>query len=88
MVMLMDKKEEFKKFVKKNPDFADYVRNKTATWQELYELWDMYGEDESVFSKYKSLQTLSFPYSKTSAVLPLPTDFISCIPSPHCESSS
>ena len=50
----MDKKEEFKKFVKKNPDFADYVRNKTATWQELYELWDMYGEDENVFSKYKT----------------------------------
>ena len=61
MVMLMDKKEEFKKFVKKNPDFADYVRNKTATWQELYELWDMYGEDENVFSKYKKKYAKSIP---------------------------
>jgi division protein CdvB (Snf7/Vps24/ESCRT-III family) len=50
----MDKKEEFKSFVRKNPSFADHVQNKNTTWQELYELWDMYGEDDKVFSKYQS----------------------------------
>ena len=49
----MDKKEEFKLFVKKYPSFASYVQGKNTSWQELYELWDMYGDDDNVFSKYK-----------------------------------
>lgn len=51
----MDKKEEFKLFVRKYPSFATYVQNKSTTWQDLYELWDMYGDDDNVFSKYKTL---------------------------------
>ena len=50
----MDKKEEFKLFVRKYPAFATYVENKSTTWQDLYELWDMYGDDDKVFSKYKT----------------------------------
>ena len=53
----MDKKEEFKSFVRNYPTFAEYVQNKTTTWQELYELWDMYGDDDKVFSKYKTTST-------------------------------
>ena len=34
----MDRKSEFKEFVKKYPSFASYVQNKNTTWQELYEL--------------------------------------------------
>lgn len=51
----MDKKEEFKTFVRKYPSFAEHVSNKNTTWQELYELWDMYGEDNNVFSKYQNI---------------------------------
>ena len=29
----MDKKEEFKLFVRKYPSFATYVKNKSTTWQ-------------------------------------------------------
>lgn len=50
----MDRKEEFKLFVRKYPSFATYVQNKTTTWQDLYELWDMYGDDDNVFLKYKT----------------------------------
>ena len=57
MVSIMDKKEEFKLFVRKYPSFATYVENKSTTWQDLYELWDMYGDDDSVFSKYKTVVT-------------------------------
>lgn len=53
----MDKKEEFKLFVRKYPSFATYVENKNTTWQDLYELWDMYGDDDKVFSKYKTYAT-------------------------------
>lgn len=51
----MDRKEEFKLFVRQYPAFASYVQNKSTTWQELYELWDMYGDDDNVFSRYKSI---------------------------------
>ena len=44
----MDKKEEFKLFVRKYPSFATYVKNKSTTWQDLYELWDMYGDDDNL----------------------------------------
>ena len=53
----MDRKEEFKNFVKQYPSFASYVQNKNTTWQELYELWDMYGDDDKVFSRYKTVGT-------------------------------
>ena len=51
----MDKREEFKLFVRNYPSFATYVQNKSTSWQELYELWDMYGDDNNVFAKYKNL---------------------------------
>ena len=38
-------KENFKNFVRKNPDLADFVLNKKVTWQQLYEIYDMYGEN-------------------------------------------
>lgn len=51
----MDKKEEFKLFARKYPTFAEHVSKKNTTWQELYELWDMYGDDDKVFSKYNTV---------------------------------
>ena len=46
-------KEEFKKFVKNNPNLIDYVENKKMTWQQFYELYDLYGEDNSIWNKFK-----------------------------------
>lgn len=53
----MDRKDEFKNFVKQYPSFASHVQNKNTSWQELYELWDMYGDDDKVFSRYKTVGT-------------------------------
>ena len=50
----MSKKDDFKKFVSKHPEFVDYVRNNDTSFQELYELYDIYGEDENVWSEYKN----------------------------------
>ncbi len=52
----MDKKEEFKIFARKYPSFASHVASKKTTWQELYELYDVYGDDDNVFSKYKNVE--------------------------------
>lgn len=46
------KKDEFKLFVKKNPILIKYVKNGNMTWQKFYEIYDMYGEDESIWKDY------------------------------------
>lgn len=49
----MDKKDEFKEFIKSKPELVDYVKSKEYTWQDFYEVYDLYGKDESVWKKYK-----------------------------------
>ena len=46
------KKEEFKEFVKKNPKLITYVKNNEMTWQKFYEMYDLYGESNDVWSEY------------------------------------
>ncbi len=45
-------KELFKTFARKHPDLALAVRNGQTTWQKLYELYDIYGENSSVWNDY------------------------------------
>lgn len=45
-------KEQFKQFVKKNPVLIKYINSKEMTWQQFYEMYDLYGEEESVWNKY------------------------------------
>lgn len=47
----MDKKKEFKDFVRKNDFIYDLVKEKKYSWQELYEYYDIYGEDSDVFKR-------------------------------------
>lgn len=46
------KHEEFKNFVRTKPQLIKYVQNGEMTWQKFYELYDLYGEDETVWNKY------------------------------------
>ena len=50
----MNKKEEFKNFVKSKPELIDYVRNNEMTWQKFYEIYDLYGDDEKAWENYRS----------------------------------
>ena len=45
-------KEKFKQFVKNNPKIIDYVKNNNKSWQDLYEIYALYGEDESIWNNY------------------------------------
>lgn len=47
------KKEEFKKFVRNNPNLVKYVQNHKMTWQQFYEIYDLYGEENSIWSNFK-----------------------------------
>lgn len=49
------KKEEFKEFVKNNPKLIKYVKSNEMTWQKFYEMYDLYGEEESVWKDYISI---------------------------------
>lgn len=46
------KKDEFKEFVRKNPRLIKFVKNKEMTWQNFYEMYDLYGEDENAWKDY------------------------------------
>lgn len=48
----MDKKTSFKEFVSHHPELITYIKNKENTWQDFYEIYDIYGEDENAWNKY------------------------------------
>ena len=48
----MDKIELFKEFVKKNPNLLTFVKNGKMTWQSFYEMYDLYGEQNEIWSEY------------------------------------
>ena len=45
-------KEKFKIFVRNHPILINYVQNKKMTWQQFYELYDLYGEDNNVWHNF------------------------------------
>ena len=49
----MDKKTLFKEFASKHPELLTFIKNKQNTWQDFYEIYDIYGEDASVFKEEK-----------------------------------
>lgn len=51
--MVIIVKESFKNFVRKNPQLAKYVENKKMTWQQFYEIYDLYGENNSIWDDFK-----------------------------------
>lgn len=46
-------KETFKSFVGRNPSLISYVNKGEMTWQKFYEMYDLYGENNNVWKKYK-----------------------------------
>lgn len=51
----MSKLEEFKEFVKKNPELVKYVKSDEMTWQKFYEMYDLYGEEENIWKDYRTV---------------------------------
>jgi hypothetical protein len=48
-------KEDFKKFVRSHPELINYVNSGRMSWQKFYEMYDIYGENNSVWLKYQEV---------------------------------
>ena len=46
--------DNFKLFISNHSEFVDLVKQNKTSWQKLYELYDLYGENESIWNRYKS----------------------------------
>lgn len=53
----MEKKEQFKGFVKKHKELITHVNGGSMTWQKFYEMWDLYGEDDDAWQQYLNKKT-------------------------------
>ncbi len=47
-----DKKENFKVFAKSHPELVNSIKSGDTSWQKLYEIYDIYGEDERAWKNY------------------------------------
>lgn len=45
-------KDLFKQFVRLHPELGSSVMDNTTSWQKLYELYEMYGEESNVWDKF------------------------------------
>ena len=59
-------KESFKDFARLHPELATQVVNNKISWQKLYELYDIYGTNSSVWNTY--LQSPSKEISKETTL--------------------
>ena len=48
----MDKKEAFKSFAKNHPELVNSIKSGETSWQKLYEIYDIYGEDNRAWDTY------------------------------------
>ena len=44
--------ESFKTFVKESPNLADFVTKGERSWQDFYNMFNLYGANNSVWDKY------------------------------------
>ena len=50
----MEKLEEFKQFIKTIPSIRSDVLNGKYTWQQLYEIYCLYGKEDQLFKSYEN----------------------------------
>ena len=64
----MDKTEEFKNFIREHPELIQYVKNKKNTWQDFYEIYDIYGDDPEIWKKYQDVDR-SLPLEELTSIV-------------------
>lgn len=67
-------KETFKIFVRKHPELANYVLKNNTSWQQLYELYELYGDNSNVWNTYFTKETVTESITNGASTI---KDFIS-----------
>ena len=49
--------ENFKKFVKDKPNLQSFVAKGEMSWQDFYNMYELYGEQNSVWDKYLNINS-------------------------------
>ena len=52
-----NKMDNFKEFVKNNSFLIGYVKRGSKSWQDVYEMYDLYGDDEEAWGKFLEEET-------------------------------
>ena len=60
--------DAFKNFVHNNPYLIKYVTNNKMTWQQFYEIYDLYGESDKIWNDFKDNATTSSSTNSSSIV--------------------
>lgn len=50
-------KDDFKRFVRSHPELIQHVNSGSMSWQKFYEMYDIYGENNSIWLKYQNSET-------------------------------
>ena len=59
-------KEDFKRFVRSHPELISYVNGGKMSWQRFYEMYDIYGENNSVWLKYQEVGDVNSSNTKST----------------------
>ena len=70
--------ESFKNFVREKPNLITFVRNNEMTWQQFYELYDLYGEENNIWNNFlnPSTNSSSGDSSNSSNIMGTVKDFL------------
>ncbi len=52
-------KETFKLFVRSHPELANHVLKNNTSWQQLYEIYELYGENNSIWNTYFAKESIT-----------------------------
>lgn len=66
-------KETFKIFAKSHPELADYVLKGKTSWQQLYEIYEIYGENNNIWNNYFTKETIGDQITSSATTI---KDFI------------
>lgn len=61
-------KEDFKRFVRSHPELVNYVNSGKMSWQKFYEMYDIYGENNSIWSNYQETRNTETKTESTSKI--------------------
>lgn len=59
-------KESFKMFARNHPELVNVVIKGNVSWQQLYEIYEIYGDNNSIWNKYFNMNSSSNNLSSLS----------------------